>query len=122
MSRAPMYNTIAPSDEKMRVCGRRTRRPATSFSPPLTVVMHMRVDVAWSLNRAADRGRAAENRAWVDVPDRRAALPRDTLLKQGATLKSSAIITKRRAGDFYIHRLRACASWSLFFFLFQRGA
>lgn len=42
-----------------------------------------------AISKVADTGRAEESTASVAWPDRRAALPRDTLLKQRATLKFS---------------------------------
>lgn len=42
-----------------------------------------------AISKVADTGRAEESTASVVWPDRRAALPRDTLLKQRATLKFS---------------------------------
>lgn len=42
-------------------------------------------------SRAEDTDRAAESRAWVGELGLRAALPRDILLKQGSTLKSSGL-------------------------------
>lgn len=46
-----------------------------------------------AISKVADTGRAEESRASVAWPDRRAALPRDTLLKQRATLKFSENLT-----------------------------
>jgi len=49
------------------------------------------VNTRWNgaISKVADTGRAGGSTASVAWPDRRAALPRDTLLKQRATLKFS---------------------------------
>lgn len=67
---------------------------------------------AWwngAISKVADTGRAEGSTASVAWPDRRAALPRDTLLKQRATLKFSEDPRRSRSSPSPSHCSFSCS-------------